>query len=92
MLEKEDNYQDNEKDYQDELKGSEEKVSEKMDPISKRIIMLLKSNPTASASELSKKIKGVTPRTIERSIAKLKTQGSLRHIGPDKGGHWEVIE
>ncbi len=81
-------YQENANDHQDSFR----KMSDKMDPISKRIIMLLKSNPTASASELSKKIKGVTPRTIERSIAKLKTQGRLRRIGPDKGGHWEVIE
>ena len=68
-----------------------EKMSEKIDRISKKIIKLLKSNPTASASELSEKIKGVTPRTIERCIAKLKAQGLLHRVGPDKGGHWEVV-
>ncbi len=35
---------------------------------------------------------GVSRRTIIRDIDKLKHDGRLRRIGPDKGGHWEVVD
>ena len=34
---------------------------------------------------------GITRSTIQKHIANLKAVGRLRRIGPDKGGHWEVI-
>ena len=34
---------------------------------------------------------GITRCTIQKHIANLKAVGRLRRIGPDKGGHWEVI-
>ena len=34
---------------------------------------------------------GITRSTIQKHIANLKGAGRLRRIGPDKGGHWEVI-
>jgi ATP-dependent DNA helicase RecG len=33
---------------------------------------------------------GVSRQSIAKHIAKLKEQGVIRRIGPDKGGHWEV--
>ena len=35
---------------------------------------------------------GVNERTIRRDLQFLQRQGHIRHIGPDKGGHWELIE
>ena len=35
---------------------------------------------------------GVERSTVACAIAKLKRDGILRRIGPDKGGHWEVVE
>ncbi|MCM8543322.1 MAG: hypothetical protein NE328_23840 [Lentisphaeraceae bacterium] len=34
----------------------------------------------------------VSTRSIERNLKTLQKQGKLERIGPDKGGHWEVIE
>ncbi|MDR1635647.1 MAG: winged helix-turn-helix transcriptional regulator [Bifidobacteriaceae bacterium] len=34
---------------------------------------------------------GKTPRTVERSLAKLKAAGRLRRVGSAKTGIWEVI-
>ena len=31
-------------------------------------------------------------RTMERAIAKLKEECRIKRIGPDKGGHWDVME
>jgi len=32
----------------------------------------------------------VTEKTIKRDIEKLKKEGKLNRIGPDKGGYWDV--
>lgn len=29
--------------------------------------------------------------TVEKVVAKLKKAGILKRIGPDKGGHWEIV-
>ena len=34
---------------------------------------------------------GITRSTIQKHLANLKASGRLRRIGPDKGGHWEVV-
>lgn len=34
----------------------------------------------------------VSLKTIKRDIDKLKNQGKLIRIGPDKGGYWEVVD
>ena len=65
-----------------------EKTSEKT---SEKIIKLLKTRENYTISELSKKV-GVTTRSIERNLSNLQTSGKIKRIGPDKGGHWEVIE
>ena len=33
----------------------------------------------------------VTRSTVQKHIANLKAAGRLRRVGPDKGGHWEVV-
>ena len=35
---------------------------------------------------------GVSRRTIVNITNKLREEGAIRRVGPDKGGHWEVIE
>ena len=34
---------------------------------------------------------GITAKGVEKQLAKLKAQGVIRRIGPDKGGIWEVV-
>lgn len=33
---------------------------------------------------------GISQKGVEKQITKLKKDGILRRIGPDKGGKWEV--
>jgi len=56
---------------------------------SEKILALLKTEPGLSVREIAPKI-GITPRAVEKQIAKLRQAGRLRRIGPAKGGHWEV--
>jgi len=34
---------------------------------------------------------GISPKAVERHLAKLKNDGLIIRVGPDKGGHWEVV-
>lgn len=54
------------------------------------IVLLLKEDNTLSAAQLAKQL-GVTARTIQRDLEKLSKAERIKHIGPDKGGHWEVL-
>ena len=65
-----------------------EKSSEKS---SEKILHHLRSEPTLSAKALAEKL-GVSSRAVEKQIDLLKKEGSLRRIGPAKGGHWQVLE
>jgi len=65
---------------------SSEKGTEKS---SEKILSLLKTEPGLSAREIALKI-GISPRAVEKQIAKLRQAGRLRRIGPAKGGRWEV--
>lgn len=35
---------------------------------------------------------GISDREIKKQIEKLKAIGRIRRIGPDKGGHWDVVK
>ena len=67
-----------------------EKMSEKMsEKVSEKIIELIRSDHSITISAIAKNI-GVSTRTIDRHLDKLKLQGILIRVGPDKGGHWEI--
>lgn len=65
-----------------------EKVSEKT---SEKILREVQKNQHVTIAALSEII-GVTPRSIERNIQKLRVEGVFQRVGPDKGGHWEVVD
>ena len=52
---------------------------------------LLSKDGKLSATALAGFI-GITPKAVEKQIAKLKAEGVLKRIGPDKGGYWQVIK
>ena len=67
---------------------SEEKTAEKS---VEKIINLVKENATITTKELAATLQ-ISASAVEKHLKKLTTNGKLRRIGPDKGGHWEVIE
>lgn len=52
------------------------------------IIDAIRLNPKISLDELASLI-GKSKRTIQRII---KNSNQIKRIGPDKGGHWEIID
>jgi ATP-dependent DNA helicase RecG len=56
-----------------------------------RILQLLREKPTITLAEMATTI-GKSLSAVERASAKLVKAGQLKHIGPQKGGYWEVVE
>ena len=54
-----------------------------------RLMELLKANPYLSRSDLATLLK-ISEDGVKYQLNKLKDKGIIVHIGPDKGGHWEV--
>ncbi|MEN0048299.1 MAG: ATP-binding protein [Bacteroidota bacterium] len=55
-----------------------------------KIIALVAENENITIPELAEKI-GVSERTIERNIQKLKEQRLIERIGRTKGGYWKLL-
>lgn len=74
-----------------EKKSSRIKPELSSEKSSEKIIKILSDNPAASIREIAEKI-NITTRAVEKQMAVLKTKGRIVRIGPDRGGHWEVVE
>jgi predicted HTH transcriptional regulator len=75
-------------------KGTEkvtEKVTVKVTENQKIILKEIEKNAFVSAQYLSE-ILGISLRKTKENLSKLKSYNLIRRIGPDKGGHWEVVE
>ena len=67
-----------------QLKGEKKQKSRE------KILQLLRDHPNYSARKLAEII-GITPKAIEKHLAKLKAASLIRREGPDKGGSWTVL-
>ena len=57
----------------------------------KNLLEVIKEKPAISRKELSEAL-GINPSAVQKHIQKLKERDLLRRIGPDKGGHWEILK
>lgn len=67
-------------------KGREKKAKSR-----EKIIALLSQDNTLSAAALAERI-GITPKAVEKQISRLKADGVIKRIGPDKGGYWQILK
>lgn len=56
-----------------------------------KILAAIKETPATTSKDLAE-ITGITIKGIEWQLKKLQTQGIIRRVGPDKGGHWEIVQ
>ncbi len=56
-----------------------------------KIITLIRRNPTITRAEIAQRT-GLSVRGVEWNLNELKKAGMLKRVGPDKGGHWEVVK
>ena len=56
-----------------------------------RIMELIKASPDITQQEISSML-GMARSTLNLKLSALKASGRLHRIGPDKGGHWKIVE
>lgn len=79
-------------DVVDATQKTTQKTTQKLTAQQRSIIDYLSTHPYASRKELSKNIIDITENGIKYNLNRLQQIGLLKRVGPDKGGHWEVIE
>jgi len=55
------------------------------------ILQMLRQDQDLTLAEVAAAI-GISVSAVERAASKLVKSGLLKYVGPQKGGHWEVIE
>jgi len=55
-----------------------------------KILDVLVKNPSATRAELASAM-GLSPDGVKWNLDKLKKSGKIRRVGPDRGGHWEIV-
>ena len=68
--------------------GTTQTTTQKSD---QKIIMAIKENPKITRAELQN-ITGLSESGVKKILRQLQQKGLLSRIGPDKGGHWEIID
>ena len=72
-------------------KGSEKSSEKGSEKSSEKILAYMQEDKNITIADLSKKL-GISTRAVEKHISKLKQQGKIKRIGPDKGGYWELVK
>ncbi|MBI4676027.1 MAG: putative DNA binding domain-containing protein [Elusimicrobia bacterium] len=73
-----------------QVKSREKSSENSSEKSSEKVLALMMRNPLACAREIAGTL-GLTSRAVEKQISKLKKDGRIQRIGPDKGGRWEVV-
>jgi len=72
-------------------KGLAERLVERLAESQKKILALVQANPNISKKDLAAAVE-ISTTAIDKNISALKAKGLLIRIGPDKGGHWSLLE
>lgn len=56
----------------------------------KTIVDIIEANPYVTISQVAQQL-NLNTRGIAKHFKNLQVQGIIRRVGPDKGGHWEVV-
>ena len=76
---------------EDEIKKpTQETVQKSSEKSSEKILKLIEINNFITISELAEII-GISTRAIEKQINRLQNDNKIIHVGPDKGGHWNIV-
>jgi ATP-dependent DNA helicase RecG len=68
-----------------------QKTAQKEPSTTQKIMDVIRSTPQCSRATIAEAV-GITPDGVKYHLRRLQQAGCVRHIGPDKGGHWEVVE
>ena len=83
---------DNERGGQGTTQKSSQKSSQKgSQKSSQKILSLITENTQITTQEMADLL-NISRRAVAKQLANLQTEGIVKRVGPDKGGHWEIHE
>ncbi len=56
-----------------------------------KIVKIIEEEPSITAKQIAERL-GMSQRWAEDQMKKIKAQGIILRVGPDRGGHWEIIK
>ena len=85
-------YGDKADDYLD-LSWRRDVVKDKTETtdVAVQVLENMRADPFVSTRELAELL-GVSARTVQRILAKLRKEGRITRVGSDKTGHWVVVD
>lgn len=89
LMDLQNKYQEQIKSVREKFGGGSDKVRTKFGGTSEKVILLILDNESITTTEMADIIK-ISTRAIEKQLARLKREGVIDRIGPDKGGYWIV--
>lgn len=72
------------------LTENETRNTEKITDRTEKMLSLMRQSRTITQQELALSL-GVSRSWVAAGLVRLKKAGRVRRVGPDKGGHWEVV-
>jgi ATP-dependent DNA helicase RecG len=76
---------------QTEKNTSQETGEKTREKTREKIFNAIRESPNITTSELAEKLT-ITIKGGEWQLKNLREQGFIRRVGPDKGGHWEILK
>ena len=74
----------------DEENNSSQRETKSREKSREKILNLIKQNSEITQNELANNLQ-LSVKAIEKNLKQLRESGIIRRVGPDKGGHWEVL-
>ena len=72
-------------------KGEEKSEEESREKSREKILKMIRQKPTVTTQEMMDSL-GLSRAGVEKIVKKLKQERRISRVGPDKGGHWEVVK
>ena len=76
--------------YRPETEAAHGKAEKSTQKSAQKILDIIGQNSFVTRAELAKET-GLSDGGVKKQLKKLQAKGTLKRVGPDKGGHWEVI-
>ena len=71
--------------------STQESTQETNKSTQEMILEEIRKHPFTTRQQLALVI-GITPDGIKKQLDKMKKANLIKHVGPTKGGHWEIIK
>ena len=86
----EDNKKEDSTATQESIQETNKSTQETNKSTQEMILDEIRKHPFTTREQLAKVI-GITPDGIKKQLDKMKKAKRIKHVGPTKGGHWEII-